>query len=70
MPKKWLSPKPLACQTCGIVFKTGDIFIDGRTSMGPWALMCRQCHLDIGTGIGTGNAQQYDWDTCRQLKWG
>lgn len=35
------------------------IFIDGRTEIGSWALMCPECHEVVGCGIGLGNGQLY-----------
>jgi len=40
------------CDFCG---KEG--VIDGRTKMGPWAFMCRECHKKYGVGLGLGKGQ-------------
>lgn len=36
-----------------------DEIIDGRTVMGPWALMTPQAHAIYGLGLGTGYGQKY-----------
>ena len=41
------------CQFCG---KEGAY--DGKTKMGPWAFMCKECHKKYGVGIGTGKGQR------------
>lgn len=33
--------------------------VDGKTKMGPWAVMCLDCHKRYGVGLGTGKGQQY-----------
>lgn len=55
----WMGPIPAKCDTCGTPIE--DTFIDGRTQMGPWAIMCPSCHsLGPGTGkLGTGFGQKY-----------
>ncbi len=40
-----------------------DSFVDGRTDMGPWAIMCLACYYRRGIGLGTGRGQQYDHAT-------
>lgn len=34
-------------------------FVDGKTHGGPWAIMCPECFLDNGVGLGTGRGQSY-----------
>ena len=34
-------------------------FIDGRTIMGPWAIMTPETHHAIGVGLGVGKGQLY-----------
>jgi hypothetical protein len=34
-------------------------FIDGRTVMGPWAIMTPRTHKMRGVGLGTGRGQRY-----------
>jgi hypothetical protein len=57
--KRWLSEMPASCDICHIPLK-GLPFIDGKTSMGPWGIMCRDCHQSYGFGLGTGKGQKYD----------
>jgi hypothetical protein len=44
----------------------GEVFIDGRTRMGPWACMCPPCFEDVGVGLGTGRGQKYQWNEAEQ----
>ena len=37
----------------------GNNFIDGKTTMGPWAIMCLRCSRMYGVGVGTGRGQHY-----------
>ena len=59
MPKvdKWLSEVPARCDLCGTPIK--KTFIDGKTTMGLWAIMCPSCHAFSGAGLGLGRGQQY-----------
>lgn len=48
---------PMVCDVCH-----GPIagsFVDGRTTMGPWANMCMTCHATHGVGLGMGKGQRY-----------
>lgn len=36
-----------------------DIFIDGRTRMGSWAIMTPASFREYGVGLGTGKGQKY-----------
>lgn len=65
MAKKWLSDVPPACQICNVPFH--DVFIDGKTAFGPWAIMCSICHRDQGIGLGIGKGQKYDLKTKELL---
>lgn len=38
-------------------------FVDGKTKMGPWAMMCLPCHRRYGVGLGTGRGQRYSLET-------
>ena len=41
-----------------------DTFIDGRTQMGPWAIMSLNSWTKYGVGsLGTGNGQKYKKDS-------
>jgi len=40
--------------------KLGDVFIDGSTIMGPWAIMTPETWARVGRGqLGTGIGQKY-----------
>lgn len=44
-------------------------FIDGRTRMGPWAIMSPRSFAQYGVGLGTGRGQRYKrQDDGRWLK--
>lgn len=66
-PLGWISPRPTECQLCDQPFKDGDTFIDGKTTMGPWGILCEGCHRTHGVGLGTGSGQQYDWTTLEKV---
>ncbi|KKL72817.1 hypothetical protein LCGC14_2081130 [marine sediment metagenome] len=66
MKKSWLSPRPILCQLCDQYLK--DIFIDGKTSRGPWVIMCAGCHSMEGVGLGIGKGQKYDLTTLEKMK--
>ena len=57
MKHKWLSPLPKNCEICQKPF--GKYFIDSATSMGPWGLLCSDCHDKYGKGLGQGKGQKY-----------
>lgn len=53
----WCGPAPAKCDISG-----RDItneFIDGATTMGPWANMHPEAHQLYGRGLGTGKGQRY-----------
>lgn len=59
-PVYWVSPPPEKCQGCENDIE--EVFYDGRTRIGPWALMCPMCFY-LGPGIGqtgTGFGQKYE----------
>ena len=56
--KVWCGDPPETCDICKAPITSA--FVDGRTSMGPWANMCLKCHAAKGTGLGTGCGQQYE----------
>lgn len=37
----------------------GFTFVDGKTHMGPWAIMCPKCFKICGVGLGLGRGQHY-----------
>lgn len=45
------------CDICNA--KLNDEFVDGRTSSGPWAMMCIPCFLKEGVNLGQGSGQRY-----------
>lgn len=62
--KRWLSAAE-KCDVCNKPLK-GFVkyFVDGKTIQGPWALMCPECHNEIGCGLGLGLGQKYDGTTA------
>lgn len=74
MEKKWLGDVS-KCDLCEQPFENScvkytneleqkrDFFVDGRTVIGPWALMCGYCFKQYGEGLGTGRGQMYDLET-------
>jgi hypothetical protein len=36
-----------------------NVFVDGATNQGPWAIMCLECFKEYGVGLGTGSGQEY-----------
>ena len=53
----WMGDEPTMCQITGT--KIDMVFIDGRTKMGPWAIMSPQAHAEYGVGLGFGRGQRY-----------
>lgn len=51
--------KAVNCNLCERDLE-GQPFVDGKTAMGPWAIMCKPCHKQFGCGLGTGKGQEYD----------
>lgn len=73
--KKWISGGgPPECDIClNFHYKTTDLtkeefFVDGKTQMGPWALMCPRCFKLYGVGLGTGRGQKYDSKTLEKVE--
>ena len=48
---------PKTCDVCGEAID--EQFVDGKTKMGPWGILCLDCHVDVGVGLGTGKGQRY-----------
>lgn len=63
---KWLSPPPSTCDLCK--HPLAHTFIDGKTTWGPWAIMCPKCHGTFGCGFGTGQGQEYDLQTLEKTR--
>jgi len=53
-PLNWIANKPW--------------FVDGRTGIGPWALMCPKCFEHHGCGLGVGFGQKYSCLTKEKLE--
>ena len=63
---KWLSSTE--CNFCHQDAKeVSRYFVDGKTVLGPWALMCRTCFYHNGTGHGIGKGQMYDSVTLEKI---
>ena len=62
---KWIGKNP-TCDFCERDLEKTMEFIDGKTSLGPWALMCPHCYMINGVGIGIGLGQRYD-STTKEL---
>jgi hypothetical protein len=62
---KWNSPLPTHCQLCSRPLS--QQFVDGKTVMGPWAIMCAICHWKHGVGEGIGKGQRYDLTTREKM---
>jgi hypothetical protein len=66
MAKLWMGTRPCTCDICGgRITKT---FIDGKTKMGPWGIMCKACHKSKGVGLGTGLGQRYELKEAEFVK--
>jgi hypothetical protein len=57
-PLRWRGSPPV-CDFCQEDLKDKP-FVDGKTTRGPWAIMCIMDHHDQGRGIGTGRGQLYN----------
>ena len=66
--KKWMGTWPAKCDLCDISLKDQEYFVDGRTTGGPWALMCPYHHKHHGVGLGLGKGQKYDSKTRVKLE--
>ena len=55
--KHWMGSDPTTCDICEQPLH--KVFIDGKTSLGPWGIMCVLCHNIHGAGLGTGRGQKY-----------
>lgn len=54
---KWLGPVP---ETDDFGVKIKNVFIDGKTVFGPWAIMAPSSHRSKGCGLGSGKGQRYE----------
>ena len=64
--KYWVSPVPTHCQVCGMILE--NHFIDGRTFVGYWTIMCLECHSKDGVGLGLGKGQKYEIKTLKRVE--
>ena len=70
--KRWLSVRD-NCDICKCDMSPGKVeyFVDGKTIMGPWALMCPVCWRTYGIGtLGQGLGQKYEGKTPEAHKIG
>ena len=54
---EWLGTKPEKCDVCGNAIDKA--FVDGKTKVGPWGILCTECWFQFGVGLGTGLGQLY-----------
>lgn len=52
----WEGSAPV-CDFCGA--KNLPVFVDGKTKLGPWAIMCHPDFRMHGVGLGVGKGQKY-----------
>lgn len=68
--KYWLSSYDV-CDMCHKPIKgVVPFFVDGKTTYGPWAIMCPECYKKYGVNIGYGVGQKYDGTTAELLDGG
>jgi hypothetical protein len=66
MAKLWMGTRPVTCDICsGRITKT---FVDGKTKMGPWGILCLSCHKSKGCGLGLGKGQRYELKEAEFVK--
>ena len=59
MTKKWEGYKIDKCNLC--TESVDDYFVDGRIKgRSSWAIMCKQCSINYGVGLGIGLGQAYE----------
>ena len=59
---------PAKCDICKTPLDEEQMFIDGRIiDTWSWALMCLECHITYGAGLGTGNGQLYASNDRRKV---
>ena len=61
--KKWFGSPKTTCDFCHNEVRDSVSFVDGKTTRGPWAIMCPSCFRRNGLGIGPGLGQQYNGET-------
>ncbi len=63
---RWINPAPTKCDICNE--KLVDTFIDGKTTIGPWGILCEKCFDQYGVGLGTNKGQKYQFDNKYWIK--
>lgn len=63
---KWLGS--MVCDFCKRSVDWFSWFVDGKTTTGPWAVMCPDCFKLRGTGLGLGKGQKYDAKTREKIE--
>ena len=64
---KWLGTRPETCDVCSCPTEEEDYFVDGKTTYGPWGIMCPTCFNEVGIGLGPGKGQKYDVETLEKI---
>lgn len=71
MPREWTAKKWTGGKTCDFckesVETTKPYFVDGKTTRGPWALMCHPCFRRNGIGLGCGKGRAYHPATFEEV---
>lgn len=57
----------MTCDFHGCDLSKYEFFVDGKTKMGPWAVMCPKAFRTYGVGIGLGKGQKYDGKTREKI---
>ena len=63
--KRWRGTPPTECNLCHR--RLTWAFVDGKTQFGIWAIMCPECHREVGLGLGTGLGQLYELPTRKKV---
>ena len=56
----WTGAKPPPCAVCEVMEYKPNVpaVVDGKTTRGPWALMCERHFESHGVGLGMGRGQR------------
>lgn len=57
-PVYWCGDAPTHCDISGRPIV--NVFVDGATTLGPWANMDLKAHRAYGRGLGLGKGQKYE----------
>jgi hypothetical protein len=63
--KRWRGTPPERCDLCHRLLTWA--FVDGKTQFGIWGIMCPECHIDVGVGLGVGRGQRYELPSLRKV---